>query len=445
MTERRTLLRGGYLVTMDDALGDVERGDLLVEGSRIAAVGGDLDVPADEVIDASGAIVLPGLIDSHIHLWQAPLRGLATECWAGEYFPTVHPLAGRYRPEDMYRATHAGAVEALSHGTTTVVDFCHAVNSPEHADASLAALREAGVRAWFGYSFRDRPEYPNRAFGSFEDRLKDAQRVREALPDGGLARMGIALNNIDHVDARTNARELGCARELGALAMVHSVHAPDIDTLHSRGLLGPDLLWVHQETAGPDQLALLAEHGGVIAATPEVEFGMGGLYPVTGRALRAGVPVTLGVDIPSGVNPDMLVQMRLAFQIERMRDGQRERAEGRDLARTDRVPTLTARDVLRLATVDAARALGIGDRVGRLAPGLDADVLMLSTAPFGFGAGDPAGYVVVHASAADVDTVVVAGHIRRRSGRMVDVDEPRLRDDAAAVRDRVLTASTPDS
>jgi 5-methylthioadenosine/S-adenosylhomocysteine deaminase len=431
-----TLLRGGYVLTMDESLGDIPRGDVLIDGDRIAQVGPAVDGTADEIIDAAGMLVLPGLIDSHIHLWQEPLRGLATECWAGEYFPTVHPLSGRYRAPDMHTATYGGAVEALSHGTTTVVDFCHSVNSPEHADASVEALRRAGIRAVFGYSFRDRPEYEQRAFHSLADRIADAHRVAEMLAGDPLVRMGIALNNIDHVDAADNARELGCARELGVPVMVHSVDPEDIDELHRRGLLGPDLLWVHQESAGPEQLSKLAEHGGSISVTPEVEMAASGAFPVTGRALRHGVPVALGVDIPSGVNADLLVQMRLAFQVERMFDAFMERIEGRKPTRTSRVPALSARAVLGLATSDGARALGLDDR-GRLRPGLLADVLMLNTGPFGLGAGDPAAHVVVHASSSDVDTVIVGGQVRRRAGRLVGVDEGALHAELMAVREHV--------
>lgn len=438
MTAKRVLLRGGYILTMDEAVGDLDRGDLMIEGDRIAAVGSTVDAAVDEIVDARGMLVLPGLVDSHIHLWQTPLRGLASECWAGEYFPTVHPISGRYRPADMYTATYGGAIEAISHGTTTVLDFCHSVNSPEHADASLAALRDAGVRALFGYSFRDRPEVERRVFHSHEQRVRDAHRSHRELGPNELVQLAIALNNIDHVDQRTTVREVDCARQLGALVTVHSVAPADIDELHRYGLLGSDIVWVHQESAGPEQLDLLAEHGGTIAVTPEIEMGMSGRYPVTGRAARHGVPVTLGVDIPSGVNADLLVQMRLAFQLERMFDAQRERLEGREPERTSRLPTLTPRDVLRFATIDAARALGLGDEIGNLTPGKAADVLMLSTEPFGLGAGDPAAHVVLHASAADVDSVLVAGQFRMRSSRLVDVDESRLHQQLLDVREHVL-------
>ena len=113
---RRVLVKGGHVLTMDESLGDLEVGDVLIEDGRIAAVGHDLGASADEVIDASGKLVLPGLIDSHIHLWQTPLRGAAGETWADEYFKVVHPVSGRFSPEDMRVATYAGGLELLSHG-----------------------------------------------------------------------------------------------------------------------------------------------------------------------------------------------------------------------------------------------------------------------------------------------------------------------------------------
>ncbi len=436
----KTLLRGGHVITMDRELGDVEHGDVLIEDGRIAAVERGLDAAADEVIDVSGSIVLPGLIDSHIHLWQTPLRGLASEVWAGEYFPTVHPLSGRYRPQDMHAATYGGAIELLSHGVTTVFDFCHSVNSPQHADASVDALQEAGIRALFGYSFRDRPEVPERAFHSHEERVRDAHRVRsERLADeAGLVQLAIALNNLEHVDEETFERELACARELGALATVHSLLPWEIGEVHRRGLLRPDLMWVHVTPATDHELELLREHGGSIAATPEIEFAMEGLYPLTGRCVRRGVPTTLGVDVASAVSADLLVQMRLAFDVERMLDGQHGRMFGREPARKEGLPTLSARAVLGLGTIDAARALGIDGRTGSLTPGKDADVLVLGTEPFGMGLGDPAAHVILQSSAANVDHVLVAGRPRVRDGELVDVDVARMRRQLDEAREHVV-------
>ena len=182
-----------------------------------------------------------------------------------EYFPTVHPLSQRYRPQDMHAATYGGALELLAHGVTTVVDFNHSIHSPQHADAAVDALSEAGIRAIFGYSLRDRPELEDRTLRSVEDRMRDARRVRDERCDGsGLLGLALALNNLEHVSAEDNAREVACARELGVLATVHSIRPGQIADAHARGLLGDDLQWVHATASSDAELALLAEHGGAL-------------------------------------------------------------------------------------------------------------------------------------------------------------------------------------
>ncbi len=438
VSERRILVRGGHVVSMDPEIGDLT-GDVLIVGRQIAAVDPAIDAQADETLDAAGKLVLPGLIDSHIHLWQTPLRNLAGECWGEEYYAAIHPLADRFSAADMEIATYAGAIELLSHGVTTVFDFCHAVNTPEHADASIAGLHQAGIRAIFGYSFRDR-ENTHPSLCGTDNRIDDIRRVRSRLPgsDDDLVRLAVALNDIDQVDATTNAREIGCARELGVVATVHSNLPWQITAVHQLGLLGPDIQWVHVAPCAAAELQLLAVHGGTVAVTPEVEIGQVGLYPQTGRAIRAGVPVTIGVDIPSGWNGDLLVQMRTAFQVERLREAQEARQAGREPSRTPDTPALTARKILEMVTIGAARALGLDAQTGSLTPGKDADVLVLSGGPLGLTTGDAAGHVVLQASAADVDTVIVAGRPRLRDGCLIDTDLGRVQERLRAASWRIL-------
>ncbi len=441
MADRRTLLRGGYVLTIDEAIGDFPVGDVLIEGDRIAAVGAELDEPADEVIDVGGRLVLPGLIDTHTHLWHTPLRGSSAEMWGFEYFAVVHPLTGRYRPQEMYAATEAGAIEYLAGGVTTLLDFCHAVNSPEHADASIAALRSAGVRALYGYGFRDRKEYEPRAYRDHAHRVQDAHRLHAEhfADDDGLVGMAIGLNNMEHVDAATNAAELGCARDLGIVSTVHSIIGGQIATLHDRGLLGRDLIWAHSSTASEVELAWLAEDGGMLSVTAESELSFGWDTP-SGRGARLGIPVGIGVDNVSSLPCDLFRQMRFTFVTQRLRDGLAAHMDWRQPSRTDGTPVLDARKVLRMATLEGAEVLGLADRTGSLTPGKQADVVVLSTEPFGLGAGDPAARVVMKASPADVERVYVAGRERVRDGAVLDVDMERLRARLDETRDHVLAA-----
>jgi 5-methylthioadenosine/S-adenosylhomocysteine deaminase len=418
VSERRTLVRGGRILTMDPQLGELPTGDVLLEGGRISAVGASVEADADEVIDARGMLVHPGLVDAHIHLWQTPLRGLAAHCFGMEYFPTVHPLSQRYRAEDMYGATYGGAIELLAHGVTTVFDFNHSIHSPEHADAAVDALEAAGIRAIFGYSLRDRPELEDRALRSTEDRMRDAQRLRDQRGDGGRVTLALALNNLEHVSAEDNTREVGWARELGIRATVHSIRPGQITDAHARGVLGADLQWVHATAATDAELALLAAEGGAIAVTPESEAAIMSVWPVTGRAVRHGVPVGLGVDIVSAVSGDVAAQARSALTLDRIADADAQRAEGHEPERTPDAPILDARRVLELATSEAARSIGLGD--------------------VGPPAADLATHLVLHSSRADVDTVLVGGEVVVRGGELVGADPGRVRELLDAARAHVV-------
>jgi 5-methylthioadenosine/S-adenosylhomocysteine deaminase len=437
---KRTLLRGGYVVTMDDDLGDIENGDVVLAGDQIEAVGSDLQVDVDETVLLDGKLVLPGLIDSHIHLWQSPLGGLGADCWGMEYFPTIHPYSGWYRPEDLYAATLGGALASLARGVTTVFDFCHSIHSPDHADAAVKGLDEAGVRALFGYSLRHRPDAQAATFGSHADRVEDAHRVASdvAPANHGLVRTAIAMNNLEQVDAETTAVEVETARELGVMATVHSIFPGQVLQLEERGLLGPDLQLVHCTAISDEELEVLAARGGWIAVAPEVEAGLMSSTPVLGRALRLGVPVGLGVDVPSGVAIDLLAQMRFAFTVDRFLDAQSMRLAGHEPRRTTQRPTMSPDRVLRLCTTDAAMALGLGDSIGSLTPGKSADVTVFSTGPFGLGGADPRGFLLSQLAGADVHSVYVAGRPRVLEGSLVGIPSGHLEELAERVRDRVL-------
>lgn len=437
----RTLLRGATVVTMDETLGDLASADVLIEDGKVSRIGPDLDAPGADVIDVEGCLVLPGLVESHSHLWQGALRGVAHEmATAGEYFANVHPLAGRFSPEDMYIATYSMAVELLSLGVTSVFDYCHAVNSPEHADASIAALQAAGIRAVFGNSFRDRPEVATRAFHSLEERITDAARLRAALPVGGLVSLGVCLNNIEEVDAETNRREILAARELGVPIAVHSNFPGQVDLIDQRELLGPDIQWVHGSTMTDSELRKIAASGGTFTFTPEYEM-MNGAYPMTGRVLAAGITAGIGSDLPSALNADALFQARFGLQVERSRINRAERMDGRP-PKPQNDSIVTPRTMLRLMTADAAKAIGVGAQAGSLSPGKQADIVVLDARPFGVAPGDPAAHIVLRSHPGQIRLVMVDGRVRFAGGKVIGVDSPRLQSDLHRIQARITgTAS----
>lgn len=433
----RILVSGGHVLTMDPVVDDLPRGDVLVEDGTITAIAPSLDVDDAEVIDADGMVVMPGLLDTHTHLWQTPIRGLASDCWGQEYFTTIHPFSQRVGAEEMASATFAGALELLAGGVTTVVDFCHSIHTPQHPDASLDAFERSGIRAVFGYSVRDRPELTDRTLRSTAERLRDAARVH-AERDGGRLTVAVALNNIEHVSADDGAAEIAFARELGAPMMVHSVRHGQIADLHRRSLLGPDIQWVHATEASDVELDMLADHGGAVAATPAAEALTLGVWPVIGRAVRAGVPVGLGMDLISALGASIPEQVRSAVVLDRLHTAHERRVQGHPPVRDGHRQPLDARDALSLATYEAARSMGMESTVGSLAPGKAADLLLLTVQPWARPAGDMATHVAMYAGRADVHTVLVDGRVKVRDGRLVDVDLAAVAASQDAARARMV-------
>jgi 5-methylthioadenosine/S-adenosylhomocysteine deaminase len=152
MATDRVLIRNGHVVSVDPEIGDLPSGDVLIEGSTIAAVGPGLEAGGCEVIDATDCIVIPGFVDTHRHTWQAPLRNIAADWSLFHYLAGLHPgLSGHFRPEDTYAGNLLGAVEAVDAGITTLLDWSHNLKTPQHSDAAIAGLRDAGGRAIFAH------------------------------------------------------------------------------------------------------------------------------------------------------------------------------------------------------------------------------------------------------------------------------------------------------
>jgi cytosine/adenosine deaminase-related metal-dependent hydrolase len=448
VADRRLVIRSGRVITADRSLGEFDRADVLVEGTKIVAVGQDLGVAGDaEVLDVAGKIVLPGLVDTHRHLWQTPLRGACSNLTLFEYFGTIlDPLSAAYTPEDIYAATYAGALEALGAGVTTVLDYCHCVNSPEHADAAVAALRDSGIRAMYGYGYRA-SNVPEPAFGDQDARIRDARRIRSEHfgADESLLSMAIALNELELVDTATSRREIYSARELGVPMTLHScaltspVLFKGVERLHDAGLLGQDMVHAHCNAITDHELRLLAEQGGHVSITPETEMQMGLGFPITGRALAHGLRPTLGVDIVSNNSGDLFTQMRLALQVQRALDNDVHLREHRMADHLNLQPS----DVIEFATIDGANALGLASRIGSLSPGKEADIVILDTRRINLApVNDAAATIVLQASPADVETVLVAGRVVKRDGQLVGVDLARTLRLVEEARDRLLAGKS---
>ncbi|MFO1268685.1 MAG: amidohydrolase family protein [Rubrivivax sp.] len=432
------LIRNALVLTMDPQLGDRPRCDIRVEDGRIAEVGTGLSGDGAEVIDAAGMIAIPGLIDSHTHMWQGPLKGQGAGQWGfADYQKTVFSLRGAVSPADMKDGTFAAGVEMLDNGITTALDFCHNVMSPEHALQGIEGHARTGQRVVFAYGMLGAQE------SLAADQPWKLAQVRElhASVDrrGALMRLALALGSLEYTGLKLFAREVELAQELGMVMTFHQNPPGQIRELAAAGLLCRGMLPVHANLCTDEELQQLAAVSAAISFTVEGEFGGGRAMDIVGRAHRAGVLPTLGIDIPSRVALDLFGQMRLTFHVMRAEEAAAERRVGRwPLVRRPGSPFTTPRHMLEYVTVNAAQALGMADSVGRIAPGLRADIVLLRTGPYGISVGDPAAHVALQACAADVDTVLVDGVVRKRGGQLQHVDRAEALAATRRVRERVL-------
>lgn len=414
----KTLVTGGTVVSMDPAVGDLDRGDVLLEDGVIVEVAERIDAPDAEVIDATGRIVLPGFVDTHRHTWQTAFRGVGADWTFAQYLVAVHgTLKPHYRPEDVYLGNLLGRLEALHCGVTTMLDWFHCGQSPAHADAAVAALRDAPGRSIFCYGAGFRTADPIDA---------EVRRVRSDLPGDGLVTMALGLRGPEMTTMDTVAQDLKLAADLGVRTSVHiESGGRPIAELLEHGLLSDTSTFVHANGIDDDQLRMLAHAGSSVSISPDVELRMGIGWPETGRMLAAGLRPSLSTDDTPSASGDMFATMRTAYTVQRGRDG-----------------GLNSRDVLEFATVDGARACGLAARTGSITPGKDGDLILLRADDLTvFPANNPAGTIVTAGHPGLVDTVLVAGRVVKRDGRLVDVDLPALKTRLVESRNRIAAAA----
>src|SRR5438270_456126 len=300
----RTLIRGGYVLTLDPALGDMPNADVLIDGETIAAVGRNLSGGPDaNVIDARKRIVMPGFVDTHRHTWQTPVRGVLPCCTLDHYFAVMlGSVGGHYRPEDVHIGNHAGALEALNGGVTTLLDWSHINNTPDHSDAAIQGLKDAGIRAIYAHGVPTGGEWW--AFSELEH-PEDIRRIRDTYfsSDDGLITLALAARAPGNSNFEVAKHDWELARDLGIRISVHvgmrltNVHVNHVKNIDDLGLLGPDTCYIHCTDSTDEELDLIAGSGGTASVAPYVEMLMGHGPPPTGRLLERGVRPSLSVDV----------------------------------------------------------------------------------------------------------------------------------------------------
>lgn len=428
------VIRNAYVMTMEPSQPDLPNGDLHVDNGLIVDVGTGLAAPGAQVIDGRGFIVMPGLIDTHWHMWTTLLRNMSGDDRAHGYFPMTTALGKVYTPRDMYYGTLLSSAEALHSGITTVHNWCHNVMSYEHAVEDLRAMQETGLRGRFSYG----PARSTPLTQPFS--VADLERMHgdwASLSNEGLLTLGIAWRGVQaalpNAEGKMELRKLSpdmyrveyeAARRLGLPVSVHlnstKFDKGHIIALHKLGYVFDGLQVIHAINTSPEEMDILAAAGASVSISPASEMRIGFGLPKVAEYLDHKVNLALSVDTtPLTGNADMFGIMKLAQNLEN--------------GRSESEFKLPARKVVELATIEGAKALGLAERTGSLKKGKRADVIMVSTREVNIGPfTEPAYMLVDSAQASNVDTVLVDGRILKRNGKLTAIDVGKLMDEASA-------------
>ncbi len=418
------VLRNAYVMTMDPELGDIPGGDVHIKDGQIASVGKSILAPGATVIDGQRTIVLPGLVETHWHMWNTLLRSFSGEKPDQGYFPTAAAFGRVMTPEDMYRGTRLAAAEALHSGITTVHDFCHNARGREHAEADIRALRESGLRGRWSYGW---PQgLPDTQVSNLSD-LEGLHRDWANFSNDGLLSLGFAWRGMfraSRLPKEVYRTEFDAARRLGLPISAHIGSAEQdakgqIEAHAKEDLLGKDVQIIHALSASPAEIQMVAKSGAMVSLSPGTELRIG--YGITNVSEFLDAGITVGISIDNTVLAGDANLFGILKMIRNIEDG-----------RSHNEFKMSARRALELGTIEGARSLGLDGRVGSLKPGKRADVIMVATDRLNMGVfTDPAHMLVESAQAENVDTVIVDGRILKRGGKLTAMPVEQVLADAA--------------
>ncbi|HEX9643024.1 MAG TPA: amidohydrolase family protein [Acidimicrobiia bacterium] len=430
----RKLIKGGTVLSLDPSVGDLIEGDVLIEGDTIVEVGPHLEAADAEVIDASGMIVMPGFVDSHRHIWEGLLRNIGTDVpleGRTSYISFVlHKLAPAFRPEDAYVGNLVSALGAIDAGITTLLDWSHIQGSPAHTDAVIQALEDSGLRAVFAYGFPWWGKWEERQPSWFVRAATEHFQTRDQM-----LTLALAAPGPEFTDFEVSRDHWRLARETGARISAHvgvGTYGQDakLQEMGEAGLLGPDTTYIHCTTLNDTEIQMIVDTGGTVSLASPVEMMMGHGMPPIQKFLDRGLRPSLSVDVETNVPGDMFNQMRSVLTLQRA------------LASSSGRSAVTTREVLMYATSEGARANGLDDKVGTLTRGKQADVIMLRTDRLNVTPlNDPVTAVVAGMDTGNVDTVVIAGRVMKRHGKLLHVDWGAVKRMAVESRDHVVAKS----
>jgi cytosine/adenosine deaminase-related metal-dependent hydrolase len=401
-----TLLRGGRVLSLDPAVGDFDKADVLIQGSKIMSVQPNIRA-SGKVIDASNMIIMPGFVDTHRHAWEGPLRNILPNGLLSDYTRDITGAArAAYRPEDAYIGDLVIALGAINAGVTTMLDWSHIGNSPEHTDAAIRGLKESGIRGVYAYG--------GGAPGASNQFPQDIRRLRKQYFSSEDQLLTLAMA------AGLTVSDWAVAREVGAPITVHVNGANQLVPIAKD--IKSDVTCVHANNLTEAEWQIVAKAGAHISVACPIEMEMGHGVPAIQPALDHGIKPSLSLDVETEMPGDFFTQMRSVFTLQRMQRLARERAGEKNLP-----ALLTVREVLEFATLQGAKDNRLERKVGTLTPGKEADIIMLRTDQINvMPVNNSYGAVVLGMDTSNVDTVFIAGKLMKSQGKLLGVDMTRL-------------------
>ena len=431
-----TLIKGGAIVSMDPNIPEMDMGDVLIIDNKIAEVGLNISVSDDtKIIDASGMIVMPGMVNGHIHTWQTGLRGLAGDWTTKNYMRAIHAgLATFFQPNDIYIANLVGALNQINNGVTTLLDWHHNNPTPDHSDAAIDGLEDSGIRALFLHgSAKPDPKPGQKPYYEIPMSRSEVKRLRKNRFSGndGLLTMGIAVLGPQMSTNDVVLEDFRLAQELDLIASLHHSGAKMLApngyiNAAKQGLISNKVNIVHGNALSDTNLQILANHGATFTVTAEVEMQIAYGAPLTSRLRKLEAIMAIGSDVECVYAPDMFAAMRTTLQVERHLYSMNYIDENGEAPYP--IP-ITTKEALTWATNGGASTAHLSDKIGSLTPGKQADVVMLRASDLNLaGVLNTTNGIVLHANPGNIDTVMIDGKILKQNGKLIydEIDEKVL-------------------
>ena len=424
-------IANAYVMTMDSGLGDIAGGSVHVRNDEIVALGKDVS-GGGEKIDGTGMIVMPGLVETHWHMWNTLFRSFAGDRPEDGYFPTVARFGQQMSPDDTFASTRLSAAEAINSGMTFVHSWCHNVRSAAHAEADIRALAEVGIRARHSCGWpQGLPDTQSADQGPIESLARDWK----SWSNEGLITLGMGWRGqfrAGPIKPEVYQPEFDNARKLGLPITLHVASARkavnQIEPLYKAKLMGKDVQLIHTLSASAAELDMIRESGAAVSVSPGSELRIGYGYPQISEMLAKGIPLGISIDTSALTGSSNLFGV-----LKLARDSENAKVESEF--------KMTARKALELGTIEGARSMGIDDRTGSLKPGKRADLIAISPNALNMAVvTDPAHLVLEATGPENVDMVVVDGRILKRGGKLTALDTSQViagaRAALAGVRER---------